>query len=166
MAFSWIPEFHLLLCREILWHEEEPVQRSFRDLQDLPQQDDQTVWVSQSGRGNICLSCSVSQGGNRELIPLRRRWKYSVWSESQQTLLLWFHINSLESHPPPQTHTFSNHSEDFNPHRESSPICWGLLQTRVTLGDWFTVPIFEFNLTADQCPGSSSPKSSESLFCI
>lgn len=46
----------LLIHREIFWHEEEPVQRSLGDLQDLPQQNDQTVRVSQSGRGNVCPS--------------------------------------------------------------------------------------------------------------
>lgn len=86
-AFPWVicADFGFLIHREILWHEEEPVQRSSGDLQDFPQQDDQTVWVSQSGRGNVRLSCrcSSSSGEETELYATERA-RMSVWGESRR----------------------------------------------------------------------------------
>ena len=46
------------LCREILWHEEEPVQRRSGHLQEVSLQDDKAVRVPQSGRGIFTRSHS------------------------------------------------------------------------------------------------------------
>lgn len=136
----------LLTHREILWHEEEPVQRSSGDLQDLPQQDDQTVRVSQSGWGNIRSSCWSLHGGNRVNHHLRGR---EYVSEANFNGLLSSPLNSYRYMNMFASNLLLRKKICRNLQRKSTLTCSDLLQTLVSLAIWFTVDIFH-NLICEE----------------
>lgn len=106
------------------------MQRSSGDLQDFPQQDDQTVRVSQSGRGNVCLSCcfSTEETGRQRMICLERISMVTCPLPINISPMLFCRFSPV----PPKNLTF-----------KSSLTCWDLLQTSATLWIWFTVDISE-----------------------